>query len=241
MANAQKIRCRIEQITDHGERVYTVDLVPERRIPIFKPGQFLHLALDTYDPSGFWPESRVFSIASSPSQREHLRITYSVQGRFTARMEEELAEDNFVWIKLPYGDFVVQAVSDVVMFAGGTGITAFTAFLDSLTPEFPYRIYLAYGARDSNLLIYRELIQMRASKVPQLRPYYFVEHDSIGSSVVRPVIAGRLSVAAMWPRIEKPEAATYYVSGPPLMLKVVSRDLMDHGIVVDAIRTDAWE
>ena len=32
----------------------------------FKPGQFLHLALDAFEPGGFWPESRVFSIASAP-------------------------------------------------------------------------------------------------------------------------------------------------------------------------------
>jgi len=180
MAVAQKIRCRVERITDHGEHVYTVDLAPERRVPVFQPGQFLHLALDAYEPSGFWPESRVFSIASSPQRRERLRITYSVQGRFTARMEKELAEGKFVWIKLPYGEFIVQATSDVVLFAGGTGITAFTAFLDGLTPAFPHKVYLAYGARDSNLLIYRDLVQRRAAVVSQLHPFYFIEQGADG-------------------------------------------------------------
>jgi len=65
MATPQKLRCRIQKITDHGDHVYTADLSPERPLPRFKPGQFLHLTLDDYDPSGFWPESRVFSIASS--------------------------------------------------------------------------------------------------------------------------------------------------------------------------------
>ena len=66
MATPQKIRCQVQQITAHGDHVYTVDLTPERPVPRFRPGQFLHLTLDDYDPSGFWPESRVFSIASSP-------------------------------------------------------------------------------------------------------------------------------------------------------------------------------
>jgi NAD(P)H-flavin reductase len=57
MAVAQKIRCRVERITDHGEKVYTLNLLPEKRAPVFKPGQFLHLALDEYDPAGFWHSS----------------------------------------------------------------------------------------------------------------------------------------------------------------------------------------
>ena len=68
----QKLACRVERIVAHGERVYTVALRPERPAPRFRAGQFLHLALDPYDPSRFWPESRVFSIASSPSQRDLL-------------------------------------------------------------------------------------------------------------------------------------------------------------------------
>lgn len=241
MAVAQKIRCRVERITNHDEHVYTVDLSPERRVPVFKPGQFLHLALDAYDPSGFWPESRVFSIASAPDQRERLRITYSVQGRFTARMEKELAEGKSVWIKLPYGEFIVQATSDVVLFAGGTGITAFTAFLDDLTPTFPQKVYLAYGARERRLLIYRDLAERCAARVSQLHPFYFIEQDADGESAARSEIVGRLSVAAMWQRIENPLSATYYISGPPPMLKAISRDLNERGMRADAIRMDAWE
>lgn len=241
MTVAQKIRCRVEWIADHGEHVYTVDLLPEKRVPVFKPGQFLHLALDNYTPGDFWPESRVFSIASSPHQRERLSITYSVQGCFTARMEKELAEGKFVWIKMPYGDFVINGVSDVVLFAGGTGITAFTAFLDGLAPEFPHKVYLAYGARKSDLLIYCDLVQRCAAMVSQLKPFYFVEQDVGGEAVVRSEIVGRLSVAAMWQRIENPLAATYYISGPPSMLTAISRDLSERGICPDAIRIDAWE
>jgi ferredoxin-NADP reductase len=241
MAVAQKIRCRVERITDHGEQVYTVDLAPERRVPVFQSGQFLHLALDEYDPSGFWPESRVFSIASSPQQRERLSITYSVQGRFTARMEEELIEGKYVWIKMPYGDFVIESSSDVLLFAGGTGVTAFTAFLNGLAPAFPHKVYLAYGARYSSLLIYRDMMQQCAAEVSQFQPFYFVEQDTDGGSAARSEIVGRLSVSAIWQHIKNPLAVTYYISGPPRMLRTISNDLKESGIRADAIRTDAWE
>ena len=95
-------------VTDHGERVYTVELEPRLPVPQFKPGQFLHLAIDPYDGAGFWPESRVFSIASSPRERDRLTITYAVKGAFTTRMERELVPGASVWVKLPYGEFVID-------------------------------------------------------------------------------------------------------------------------------------
>ena len=238
MAVAQKLACRVERIIDHGEHVYTVELRPERLAPRFRPGQFLHLALDAYDPSGFWPESRVFSIANPPAQRERLRITYSVQGRFTARMERELAEGKPVWVKLPYGDFVVEDSSDVVLFAGGTGITAFSAFLDGLTPGFQHAVYLAYGARHRSLLIYRAMVERQTQLSPLLRAFYFIESET--DELLPGESAGRLSASAIWPQIKKPSETTYYISGPPPMLKAISQDLQGRGIRADAVRVDAW-
>jgi ferredoxin-NADP reductase len=238
MPVAQRIRCRVEQIAAHGEHVYTVDLLPERRVPLFRSGQFLHLALDEYDPSGFWTDSRVFSIASSPSQRERLRISYSVHGRFTARMEQELTIGRAVWVKLPYGEFVIEDAHDIVLFAGGTGITAFTAFLAGLTPGLGYNILLAYGARVADLLIYRDLIEQRAKTIPQFQVLYFVEQASVCE---RGEMLGRLSIDAVWGKIISPTQAIYYLSGPPAMLKTILQELHTRGISSSAIRIDAWE
>jgi ferredoxin-NADP reductase len=174
----QKLACVVEQVAPHGDGVYSVVLRSKSAVPRFRAGQFLHLALDPYDPTRFWPESRVFSIASPPAQRETLRITYAVQGRFTSRMEGDLVEGRQVWIKMPYGDFVVTRDRDVVLFAGGTGVTAFTGFLESLTPAAPQSVTLAYGARTSALLIYRELIDSCVQRHPGLAVSYCVEqHD----------------------------------------------------------------
>ena len=245
MAVAQKLPCLVEHIIHHGDHVYTVILQPERPAPRFRPGQFLHLALDAYDPSGFWPDSRVFSIANSPLQRDRLRISYSVRGRFTARMEKELFEGVQVWVKLPYGEFTVDNTGDVVLFAGGTGITAFTAFLDGLKPSTRHAVHLAYGARTRSLLIYRDLVQQCAQTVPLLHVSYFVEQDAETRLTQKETDdcenTGRLSVAAIWPRIKRPMETTYYISGPPAMLQVISQDLRDMGIDAEAIKIDAWQ
>jgi ferredoxin-NADP reductase len=239
----QKLKCVVEKAIDHGERVYTLALRPERPVPRFLAGQFLHLALEPYDPSGFWPESRVFSIASPSAERDLVRITYAVHGRFTARMESELTEGKQAWIKMPYGDFVIDSRSDVVLFAGGTGITAFTAFLEDLTPAGHQPVMLAYGARTSRLLIYRDVVDRCARRVPSLDVSYFVEDvvDEGGESDPPEVNSGRVSVEAVWPRLDRPFDTTYYISGPPPMLKTLGQDLRGRNISPEAIHVDAWE
>jgi ferredoxin-NADP reductase len=239
----QKLKCVVEQTIDHGERVYTLALRPERPVPRFRAGQFLHLALDPYDPSGFWPESRVFSIASPPAERDLVRITYAVHGGFTARMESELTEGKQAWIKMPYGDFVIDKRSDVVLFAGGTGITAFTAFLEDLTPAAHQPVTLAYGARTSRLLIYRDVVDRCARRVASLEVSYFVEDvvDEAGESDPPEVNSGRVSVEAVWPRLGRPFDTEYYISGPPPMLKTIGQDLRARNISPEAIHIDAWE
>jgi ferredoxin-NADP reductase len=233
----QKLRCSVERVLPHGERVYTLVLRPERRVPRFRAGQFLHLALDPYDPSGFWPESRVFSIASSPADRDTIRITYAVHGRFTERMEREAVEGRQIWIKMPYGDFIIGGRSDIVLFAGGTGVTAFTAFLEDVPPVADQSITLAYGARTADLLIYRGIVERCARKTPSLSVVYFVEdaRDAAG------YLPGRISVEAVWPTLRRPLAAAYYISGPPAMLKGISAELRTRTVAPEAIHIDAWE
>lgn len=239
MTAIQKLGCVVEQVLAHGDRVYSVTLRPERPAPRFRAGQFLHLALDPYDPGGFWPESRVFSIASGPAQRDRLRVTFAVHGTFTERMERDLVQGRQVWIKMPYGDFVVDGEGEIVLIAGGTGVTAFTAFLEDLAAERRQPVTLAYGARTSDLLIYRDVIDACAARLPELRVAYFAEE--IGPGDPAGIHRGRMSIAPFWPLLRSAARATFYLAGPPPMLNAISHELRGRGISRDAIRIDAWE
>ena len=223
----QKLACTVERVIAHGERVYTLVLRPERPVPRFRAGQFLHLAIDAYDPTGFWPESRVFSIASSPRNRDVVHLTYAVKGDFTTRMEQEIVEGRDVWIKMPYGDFVVDPHADVALLAGGTGVTAFTAFLEALEPETSCRVALGYGARSEDLLIYRDRLERCSARVPALQITY--------------VVGRPLSPDTLWASLRDPLATEFYISGPPAMLRGVGDGLRTRGIAPAAIHVDAWE
>ncbi len=232
----QKLKCEVAEVLNHGEGVYSVILKSDLQAPRFLPGQFLHLALDTYSPGDYWPESRVFSIASSPIDRDLLRITYAVKGKFTHRMEAELHCGSEVWIKLPYGEFTIDTGIDVCLLAGGTGVTAFTAFLSNLTAEYPFSIYLFYGARQADLLVYRSLVESAVEKCPKLHSYYLIESGQVSG-----FLTGRINLEHVWKVVPIPGRVTFYLSGPPIMLKTLASGLTERSIKAEKILMDAWE
>lgn len=241
MSIPRKILCKVASITDHGGRVYTVELRPDFPLPPFRPGQFLHLTVEDYDPSGFWPESRVFSIASSPNERNLILICYSVVGRYTAKMEQVLKVGGVVWVKMPYGDFIIDEAADVVLITGGTGIGAFSAFLETISPVSERRITLLYGARNPALYLFEPLIKSREATIPNFKVFWFAESDA-----QPPVKTGRIDLSQL-PSDRSCmfgntlSCPTYYISGPPAMLKKVSADLITKGVSPENIKTDAWE
>jgi ferredoxin-NADP reductase len=133
-------------------------------------------------------------------------------------------------VKLPYGEFVIDRSRDAVLFAGGTGVTAFTAYLQSLEAGWAPRVLLFYGARTPDLFIYRPMIEDRARAVPSLVCRFVAEAAD-----------GVLNVDAVWPAIAALEDPVCYVSGPPAMLVALTAQLLDRGISEAAVRTDAWE
>jgi ferredoxin-NADP reductase len=251
MSMPRKIRCRVENIIDHGGRVYTVDFVPATTVPPFRPGQFLHLTVDDYDPAGFWPESRVFSIASAPGDRQRLRICYSVKARYTTRMEQRLKVGGEVWVKMPYGDFVIDQGADAVLLAGGTGISAFTAFIEALAPHTGQKVTLVYGARTPALFLFQQMILRQLAAVPQFGAVFFAETEDaaftrqLAAHPKTPACyAGRISLdTILHPPSPVPcsLSSAFYLSGPPIMLSTLSEQLLNRGVPADCVRTDAWE
>ena len=233
----QKFRCVVTEIQDHGGQVYSVFLEPVTAAPRFQPGQFLHLALDEYTPGDFWPDSRSFSIANSPAERQSLRITYAVKGKYTMRMEKELFVGRQVWVKMPYGEFVVCNEHDVCLLAGGTGITAFTAFLAGLPENHDCQVHLFYGAQRPALLIYRPLVEAATRRCPALKVHFLAERDSDGTDC----LPGRIEPEIILGSIPNPFSLFYYLAGPPAMVQTLTGELRQRGLAPEQIIADAWE
>lgn len=246
MGGARRVACRVTRLIDHGARTYTLEMSPASPVPTFRPGQFLQLSVDECDPASFWPESRAFSIASSPRDRSTLRVVYSVAGRYTEKMEAVLREGGVVWVKLPYGDFVVTESAHVTLVAGGTGISPFLAYLETLEPTAHESITLVYGTRCTALMPFLPDALSCMDRVPRMKLILFSEDEGPPpvvherSAAVR-WFCGPIDLGKVLPLLPAPREQCFYLSGPPSMLVTLGERLAASGIAAAQIKSDAWE
>jgi ferredoxin-NADP reductase len=224
----KKYKTEIKSVQNQASGVYTLEFNSEKRFK-FAPGAFLHLALDEYDPSGAWPESRCFSIQTSPDE-ENIKITYAVKGRFTQRMEQELYVGKSVWLKLPFGDLFAQEHSkeNVIFIAGGTGITPFLSlFTDKSFSEYRNpALYL--GFRNKDLHSYKNELEKARQLNPRLQTTVFYQ-DTNGIIDIEQIYSSHF------------DAGAFFISGPPTMIKSFKQYLLTKGVNENRIKTDDWE
>lgn len=232
---AKKYRAEVVSIVNKIEGIYTVELKSLHGKLKFHPGQFLHLSIDSdYDGIGQWPDSRCFSIQSTPDE-VNIKITYSVKGSFTRMMESELYTGKEIWLKLPYGDLFSQnhSFSNTVFIAGGTGITPYLSLFghsDFLKYSNP-RIYLGFKSEKFN--IYNEVLDSLSKKINnqsdgncgKLVTYY----ENINGLIdIQKIIS------------ENDVESSFFISGPPKMIDFFKTALLEVGISKENILTDDW-
>jgi ferredoxin-NADP reductase len=235
MATPVKIKATVRHLIKHNGSVVSYHLVPQGRVPKFHAGQFLHLALDEYSPDRQWPESRVFSIASSPSERtSELAVTLSVKGRFTGRIFNTLEEGSECWLKLPYGEFLFPADRHLVLIAGGVGITPYLSLLKQmLEAKSGQAVSLCYGVRSAEHYLFGELLSRCEAELSNFGKTVYCEDGSV------PGERGILNVEAI--HSAAPSGSLFYLSGPPAMISAFKNRLRDLGVESARVRVDDWE
>lgn len=241
MSVPRKVKAIVTDLKKYRDNVTLYRFKPEFRIK-FKPGQFLHLALDNYDPSYNWPESRVFSIANAPG-KEYIDILVSPKGNFTSRMLNEISVNKQVWLKLPYGTFNFHGSSDkdVILIAGGTGISPFISFLEDLQEnkdEFR-SINLFYGVRNQDLIIFEKNLETYQQKIKDFKYCLFCEN--INNESALSLGHGRLPIRKLVDQTITYTDPVYYLSGPKPMIEGFEKELKDKSIPSERIFYDKWE
>jgi predicted ferric reductase len=229
MAIVKKYSSEIVSVLECTPGTYT--LLIKSLVGKFKysPGQFLHLSLHEYDPSEEWPESRCFSMQSSP-QEDFIKLTYSVKGNFTRKMAEQLNFGSKITLKLPFGELFTQEHSKIetVFISGGTGITPFLSlFTNSSFNEYQSpRLYA--GFRNKELNLYQKEIAF-AKEINSSFECTFVYQDKEGPLNISEILKKN--------NIKN----TFFISGPPTMIKIFTEYLISNNISKNQIKTDDWE
>lgn len=229
MAIVKKYQTKVIAINKFSEDVFTLDLLSLGKPFQYEPGQFLHLALDEYDPCFAWPESRCFSMQSNPTDKL-IRITYAIKGFFTKKMAESIHLNTNLWIKLPFGDLFTQEHNkeNAIFIAGGTGITPFLSLFTYPSFSSYNNACLYAGFRKKELNQYQDEISLAKQINPSFTVNYLYQD-----------VDGVIDIARI---LEKSNAgSSFFISGPPIMIKQFKKYLLDNGIPNSDIKTDEWE
>jgi NAD(P)H-flavin reductase len=241
MPAPRKVKAEVVDLKRYRDDITFFRFKPELQCR-FKPGQFLHLALDNYDPSFNWPESRVFSIANSPG-KDYIDILVSPKGWFTQRMVKELEVGSKIWLKLPFGSFNFDASinKQIILIAGGTGISPFISlleyFLESESTQPNLNLY--YGVRNSELIIFENLFEKCLQKINNFKYHIYCEKKNKEDELK--FHTGILPIPEIVQETSPIKESIYYLSGPAGMINAFTKEMILKGIPSDCIFFDKWE
>lgn len=225
---AKKYLSEVVSINNPFKGIYTVEFKSLERPYKYDPGQFLHIAIDEdYDGIGQWPESRCFSMQSDPAE-DVIRITYAVKGNFTQEMEKVLKVGREVWLKLPFGELFTQPhnKTNTVFIAGGTGVTPYLSLFthESFREYVNPKIYLGY--KNEDFYIYQK--ELAAIKNDNAQITIFYENKD-----------GVIDIVKI--HEQNGNDSNYFISGPPVMIKIFKNKLIELGVPRENVLTDDWE
>jgi glycine betaine catabolism B len=195
----------------------------------FKAGQHMNFTLlhDNPDDRGV---NRYFTIASAPYEERIMITTRMAQERPStfkkALMSMEKGQE--ITALPPQGKFIIEDYfTSYIFFAGGIGITPFRSILfdlDYIKKIEEMEIFLLYCNRNNDLAFKNEL-DLLASRNASFKVRYVISPEVCNIEMLKAVIPNYLD-------------KTYYISGPPGMVKSIGESLAAENIEDSRIKRD---
>jgi len=141
---------RVRNIRRETVDTHTLELTLEdNSVPLYVPGQFITV----YFPETTTPEGKIYSISSAPEEST-INITIKAIGEFSNKLCSMVAGDKIL-ASLPYGFFHSdQEATELVMIAGGIGITPFRSMIMHALHRTPERkLSLFYSNKKSTDIV----------------------------------------------------------------------------------------
>lgn len=205
--------------------------IPPALAPLFayQSGQFLTLQLP-YDGHTLY---RCYSLASSPAVEPEHKVTVKrvADGRISNWINDHLKAGDVVKVLPPGGHFVLGPdEKDLLLFAGGSGITPVISILKTALAKTSRRVRLVYANRDEASIIFREEIDRLLARYGdrlELVHRLDVREGFVDDAAVRRLAAGC-------------EAREVYICGPGPFMDTVERTLVACGVPASAIHVERF-
>ena len=211
---------------------------PSRRLA-YAPGQYIECTLDHPRPDSRG-NRRYFTLASSPTEdMVHLGVRFSPRGSSFKRALASVNPRTSIVAGQIAGDFTLPADEQrkLVFIAGGIGITPYRSMLKYLIDTKQRRdIVLLYANRVAGEIAYRDVLSEAQSAVGVKVMFTLTDASALPKewSGLKGRITGRMIQAAMPDYRER----TFYISGPPNMVRATERVLHTLGVRRGQIKKD---
>ena len=200
----------------------------------FSPGQWGYFTVDGDKGKA----SRSLSFSSSPTE-PHLEFTKRISDSDFCKIVEQLNTDDEVSFTGPMGTLVYKGGLEKVTFlAGGIGITPIRSILKyAIDEEIKGEKTLIYGNLNVEETAFAEEIGQWENQDPGLKVIHVLEKPAEGWRGP----TGFINSSVIKESILDLSAQTYYVSGPPAMVKAVTMCLDELGIQRDRVYKEELE
>jgi 3-ketosteroid 9alpha-monooxygenase subunit B len=185
----------------------------------YAPGQFLTLQLPT--PAG--PVGRCYSLCSSPHVDSVLRIAVKRvrDGVGSNWVNDTLAVGDDVLCLPPGGVFTPKSLDEnLLLFAGGSGITPVLSILKSALAAGTGRVVLVYANQHENAVIFAGELRALAAEYPE-RLHVIHVLESVQGLPSRAQLAAFAAPYASY---------TAFICGPSPFMETVTHALRDVGV-----------
>lgn len=229
------VAARVLSVREECPRVRTFQL----EVPVdftFAPGMFVLVSF----PEARGPDSRAYSIASSPLERGAIELTVGMAGAFTRRLFALRPGDPLV-LRGPSGEWrYAHDMARAVLISGGTGITPYRSMARYVLDQgLPNRLHLFYSAKTPSAIIYREeLARWAARGIKVFTTITRPEALAPGERWEGPV--GRLQAETIRREVGDLSLTHFFVCGPRSLVVDLSLGLKSLGVDEDFLHAEAW-
>jgi 3-ketosteroid 9alpha-monooxygenase subunit B len=196
----------------------------------YRPGQFLTLRL----PTASGPVGRCYSLCSSPDVDETMRIAVKrvKEGVGSNWVNDALAVGDEIECLPPGGVFTPKSFDeDLLLFAGGSGITPVLSILKSALAAGSAQVVLVYANQHENAVIFAGQLRELADEHPdRLHVVHWLES-----------VQGLPSRALLKAFIAPYSSYSAFLCGPSPFMETVTHALRDCGVPPARIHIERFQ
>lgn len=233
----QPSKLKLRLVSKKRESPDTVTLVFENAdgsdLPLHTPGQYVNIFL----PDPLVPEGKSYSVSSAPDSK-NLSLTVKIIGEFSNFLAN-LSVGDVVIASEPFGYFYSEEkVLDLVLLAGGIGITPFLSMLREMDRlGFTRDVWLFYSSRTIEDFVALEEIRGITRRNDKLHATYFLTGEEVTSD---DFMLGRMNAKNIMAKLDNAVNSEFLICGTIGFTRDLWKQLREEKVAVNRIFTEAF-